>query len=104
MTEAFDIALSIGGFLASVRYVLRMNALDRSVHRPQCIAVQSVGFLSGCWIAGSSFGAGGAWQWLNFCTLCILLVHLGVTSIRWPSNNPPPEAESRPMPLDGIRQ
>lgn len=104
MIEQVAIPLSGAGFFCAALYLFRLNALDRGQHRPQCIAAQALGFLAGCWIAGSSAVLPDFWQWANFWGCTVLLGHLGVTSIQWADNRPPAAAESRPMPLEGLHQ
>lgn len=103
MIDQLSMPLSGAGLTCAALYLVRLNALHPSIHMPQCIGAQSLGFVAACWIFGASTSLPDWAQWLNFSALCVILIHLGATSTRW-DYGPPPEAESRPMPLDGAAQ
>lgn len=103
MIDHLSIPLSGAGLTCAALYLTRLNALRPGMHIPRCIGAQSLGFVAACWVFGSSTSLPDAWQWCNFGVLCLMLAHLGATSERW-DDGPPPEAETRPMPLDGAVQ
>ena len=82
-------------------YAIRLNAMTWRTHVARCVAAQSSGAVLSCLLIYSA--AGGASPGWMYPALLALLAHLSVTSERWQSG-PPPETESRPMPLDGAHQ
>lgn len=104
MIDQLSIPLSGAGLTCAALYLTRLNALSPSLHLPRCIGAQALGFVAACWVFGASTSIPEWAQWLNLATLCVMLIHLGSTSVRWPGSRPPPESESRPMPFDGAPQ
>jgi peptidoglycan/LPS O-acetylase OafA/YrhL len=87
--------------LAVWAYADRLNDMTWWTHLTRCVAAQSLGALCCCLLMYSA--AGGVSPGLLYPALLVVLLHLSVTSERWQSG-PPPETESRPMPLDGAPQ
>ena len=103
MTEA-TIPLCLSGALCAYLYGLRLNELRVGHHLPLCISAQVIGLLCACWVMGSTPEFPPSWVWVNVIALALMLLHLGATSVRWVGGMPPPETESRRMPLDGLHQ
>lgn len=82
-------------------YAARLNAMSWRTHLARCVAAQLSGAVLSCLLIYSA--AGGASPGWLYPALLVLLAHLSVTSERWQAG-PPPETESRPMPLDGAAQ
>lgn len=82
-------------------YATRLNRMTWWTHLTRCVAAQSAGALVSCLLMYCSAGSESP-GWL-YPVLLVILAHLSVTSERWQSG-PPPETESRPMPLDGAAQ
>ena len=82
-------------------YSTRLNRMTWWTHLTRCVAAQSSGAVVACAIM---YGAAGSWSpGLLDPVLRVIRAHVSVTSERWQSG-PPPETETRPMPLDGLHQ
>jgi hypothetical protein len=92
--------LALSGVALGV-YVWRINGMTWRTHLPRCVSAQSAGAICVC---GLIYAAAGHYDhdWL-YAGLVLVWCHLAVTEDAWASG-PPPESESRPMPLDGAMQ
>lgn len=92
--------LGLSGLALGV-YVHRINDMTWRTHLPRCVSAQALGAVSACaliyWTAGHA-----PQDWL-YGALIVIWGHLAWTEDRWTAG-PPPESESRPMPLDGAPQ
>ncbi len=82
-------------------YAARINGMTWRTHRPLCIAAQLAGAAAA---AGGMYAAGDGLTVLAWAAITAAWAHLAASSARWAGGRPPPETESRPMPLDGATQ
>jgi len=99
--DPHNLFISGASALAVAVYAARLNRMTWRTHRYRCVAAQLSGAVLSCLLIYSA--AGGASPGWMYPMLLAMLAHLSVTSERWQSG-PPPETESRPMPLDGLHQ
>lgn len=80
-------------------YAARLEHMTWRTHRPACVLAQMVGALAALSVA---VAAGiGAPSLLCYAGLVAVGLHVWRTEPAWQaSGGPPPETESRPMPLD----
>ena len=83
-------------------YAMRLNNMTWRTHLFRCIVAQLSGAVLSCLLIYAAAG-GVSPGWL-YPALLGLLTHLSLTIDRWPAAVPPPETESRRMPLDGLHQ
>lgn len=88
-------ALAAGAILP---YAQRLNGMTWRTHRPLCVAAQVVGAVAA---AGGMYAAGEGLTVLAWVALTLAWGHLAVSAPSWIAG-PPPETESRPVPLDDI--
>jgi hypothetical protein len=87
--------------IAVAVYGWRINDMSWHTHIPRCVAAQTAGALVSC--ALIYLATGGADPVWLFPALIGVWLHLALTCEHW-QDGPPPETESRPMPLDGLHQ
>lgn len=99
--DPHQIFISAASCLSVLIYATRLNAMTWRTHRFRCVSAQMSGAILACGlIYWASDGMSPGWL---YPVLLVLLAHLSVTSERWQSG-PPPETETRPMPLEGLQQ
>lgn len=79
-------------------YVWRINGMTWRTHLPRCVSAQAIGAVIACGLIYYTAGHAPP-DWLYIALICVWL-HLSWTEDKWAAG-PPPESESRPMPLDG---
>lgn len=97
----YQIFVSGTALIAVSVYGWRINDMMWRTHLLRCVAAQTAGALVSCALIYLSSG-GSDPIWL-FPALVGVWLHLALTGERWQSG-PPPETESRRMPLDGLHQ
>lgn len=99
--DPHNIFIATASLFAVGVYAKRINRMTWRTHLARCVIAQASGAVLSCALIYAA--AGGVSPGWMYPALLPLLLHLSVTSERWASG-PPPETESRPMPLEGLHQ